>query len=394
MRRRPAIACFVTPHGLGHAARAAAVLAALRERVPGLAVHLFTTAPRWFFRDSLGPDFSLHRLDVDVGLVQRDPLTEDLPATVARLSAIYPPRPGLLGRLARTLRKTGCRLVLCDISPLGIAAARAAGLPSVLVENFTWDWIYRGCLRREPRLAPFAALLTELARDADLHLQTVPICRPDPGALPVGPVSRRPWSTRAATRAALGVLARRPLVLVTMGGIRHGGFAVAPLSKLPGVEFVLAGGGPTRRRVGNALILPHRSGFYHPDLVAAADAVVGKIGYSTLAESCRSGIPYGFVPRTGFRESAVLSRWLLDQGRGLRIDPAAFATGAWVRRVPELLGIGRTRQRFTDGAREAASLILDRFPLGGRMAFRPPDLTRSSRGGGAQGRAASVIHLR
>jgi hypothetical protein len=148
-----------------------------------------------------------------------------------------------------------------------------------------------------------------------------------------------------------------------MGGIQNGGFAVAPLSTLPGVEFVLAGGGPTRRRVGNALILPHRSGFYHPDLVAAADAVVGKIGYSTLAESCRAGIPYGFVPRSGFRESAVLSRWLLRQGRGLRIDPEAFATGAWVRRVPELLGLGRTRGSFTDGAREAAALILERFPL-------------------------------
>ena len=148
------------------------------------------------------------------------------------------------------------------------------------------------------------------------------------------------------------------------------------------------------RRIGNVLLLPHHSSFYHPDLVTAADAVVGKIGYSTLAETCRAGIPYGFVPRAGFRESAVLARWLRGRGRGLRIDPAAFASGAWVRRVPELLAIGRARGRFTDGAREAASLILGRFPLGGRMAFRPPDLTRSSRGGGAQGRAASVFHLR
>jgi hypothetical protein len=363
VKRRPAVACFVTPHGFGHAARAAAILAALRERVPGLDVHLFTTVPRWFFRDSIGADFSLHRVDADVGLVQRDPLSEDLPATVARLRALYPPNPALLAPLGRALRRNGCRLVLCDISPLGIAAARAAGLPSVLVENVSGAWIARGCTRREPRLAPFASLIGELARDADLHLQTEPICRPDPGALPVGPVSRRPRATRAATRAALGVPARRPLVLVTMGGIRHGGFAVAPLSLLSGVEFVLAGGGPARRRVGNALILPHRSGFYHPDLVAAADAVVGKIGYSTLAESCRAGVPFGFVPRAGFRESAVLGRWLLGQGRGLRIGPAAFASGEWVRRVPELLGLGRKRERFTDGAREAAALILDRFPI-------------------------------
>jgi UDP:flavonoid glycosyltransferase YjiC (YdhE family) len=212
-------------------------------------------------------------------------------------------------------------------------------------------------------LGPFASLLGALARQADLHLQTEPVCSPDQGALPVGPVSRRPRATRAATRQALGVPTRRPLVLVTMGGTPHGGFAVERLSTLSKVEFVLAGGAPTRRRLGNVLLLPHRSGFYHPDLVAAADAVVGKIGYSTLAESCRAGVPFGFVPRAGFRESPVLGRWLVGQGRGLLIDPAAFASGEWVRRVPGLLGLGRARERFTDGAREAAALILGRFPI-------------------------------
>jgi len=57
---------------------------------------------------------------------------------------------------------------------------------------------------------------------------------------------------------------------------------------------------------------------------------------------------------------------VLAQGRGLRINPAAFASGAWVRRLPELLALGRTRARYTDGAREAAALILNRFPLGAR----------------------------
>lgn len=373
----------MTPHGFGHAARAAAVIAALREREPGLAVHLFTTVPRWFFRDSLGPDFSLHRLDADVGLVQRDPLTEDLPATVTRLRALYPPRAALLARLARAMRRAGCRAVLCDISPLGIAAARIAGLPSILIENFTWDWIYRDYVNREPRLAPFAGLLGELVGNADVHIQAAPVCHAVPGALRVGPISRRPRAMRAATRAALGVRARRPLVLVTMGGVPHGGFMTETLRTLPEVDFVLAGGGPRMRRIDNALLLPHHSGFYHPDLVAAADAVVGKIGYSTLAETCRAGIPFGFVPRRGFRESAVLGRWLLRRGRGLRIDPTGFASGAWVRCVPRLLDLGRSRERFTDGAREAAALILR--TLRGQTSGLSPDRYTNFSGGRRSG---------
>jgi len=361
--RRPGIACFITPHGFGHAARAAAVVGALRELVRGLRPHLFTTVPRWFFGESLGPDFSLHRLESDVGLVQRGPLGEDLPATVARLRALYPPDGALVTRLAGRLSRLGCRLVLCDISPLGIAVARAAGLPCVLVENFTWGWIYRGCAAREPGLLPFARLLDALVDRADLRVQAQPVCLPAAGAEQVGPVSRRPRASRDATRAALGIASRRPTVLVTMGGIPHGGFAVQPLLAVPGVEFVLAGAARRRRRVGNVLLLPHRSGLYHPDLVAAADAVVGKIGYSTVAETCHSRIAYGFVPRRGFRESAALARWLCDRDRGLRLDPAAFATGEWVRRVPDLLDLGRPRERFPDGAREAARLIVERFGL-------------------------------
>src|SRR5512138_3861696 len=89
--KRQGIACFVTPHGFGHAARAAAVIEALRGLTPGLHAHLFTTVPRWFFGESLGRGFTRHGLDVDVGLVQRGPLAEDLPATLARLRALYPP---------------------------------------------------------------------------------------------------------------------------------------------------------------------------------------------------------------------------------------------------------------------------------------------------------------
>ena len=46
--------------------------------------------------------------------------------------------------------------------------ADRAGLPSVLVENFTWDWIYRLAEGRCPALAGFAGQ-DVLAPDGDLH---------------------------------------------------------------------------------------------------------------------------------------------------------------------------------------------------------------------------------
>lgn len=44
------IGCCITPHGFGHAARAAAVVEAVGKRIPAEFV-VVTTVPEWFFSD-------------------------------------------------------------------------------------------------------------------------------------------------------------------------------------------------------------------------------------------------------------------------------------------------------------------------------------------------------
>lgn len=133
------IAYFITSHGFGHAARAVSVMSALAEKRPQVAFDIFTTVPEWFFSDSLVAPFTLHAILTDIGLVQQNPFQEDLPETLRCLDAMLPFEEALIENLASQLQRTHCRLVLCDIAPLGIAAALKAGIPSVLVENFTWD---------------------------------------------------------------------------------------------------------------------------------------------------------------------------------------------------------------------------------------------------------------
>ena len=41
-----------------------------------------------------------------------------------------------------------------DAPPLACAAAAAAGIPSVVISNFTWDWIYEGYAERFDTDAP------------------------------------------------------------------------------------------------------------------------------------------------------------------------------------------------------------------------------------------------
>lgn len=68
------MAYFISPHGFGHAARAAAVIGALQELHPAFRFEIFTTVPYWFFEDSLACHLGYHSLGTDVGLGQKTPL--------------------------------------------------------------------------------------------------------------------------------------------------------------------------------------------------------------------------------------------------------------------------------------------------------------------------------
>ena len=76
------VAFFISPHGFGHAARAASVMEALAEIESSLQFDIFTTVPDWFFANSNSFGYQYHRLETDIGLIQKTPFEEDLPATV------------------------------------------------------------------------------------------------------------------------------------------------------------------------------------------------------------------------------------------------------------------------------------------------------------------------
>ena len=136
------IAYFVSPHGFGHAARAAAVMHTIAEFDTTVQFEIFTTVPRWFFQDSITHNFSYHSLTTDIGLSQKNAFEFDIKDTLRCLDNFFPIKPSLIADISKTIRKLNCVLIICDIAPLGILVARESGVDSVLVENFTWDWIY------------------------------------------------------------------------------------------------------------------------------------------------------------------------------------------------------------------------------------------------------------
>jgi hypothetical protein len=355
----PSIAVFVSAHGFGHAARVCAVLQAMAEQRPGLRYEIFTAIPGWFFEQSLTAEFEVHSEEVDVGLVQRTALDEDLEATVRRLDTFYDSASRRIDRLAAGVRDLGCDVVVNDIAPIGLAVAEQLNVPGVLVENFTWDWIYQGYQAIQPGLASYGLRLSRLFSKASLHLQCEPVCRVVEGAVSVAPVSRYPRLSADVVRRRLGVAADNPLVLLTMGGIRWDFDSLDRLRRATDISFVIPGAAERESRDGNIVRLPFKSSFYHPDLVRASDVVVGKLGYSTVAETYHAGARLFFVARPQFRESAILEKFARDVMAAEEIPEGDFVSGDWL----EALAGGIPHQIPTDqrpnGADHAAELILD-----------------------------------
>ncbi len=357
------VAYFISPHGFGHAARACAVMEELLRRRPAMRFELFTGVPRWFFSESLPRCFTYHRLASDIGLVQDSALIEDLDATVERLDDARFDDPVVIDTLGERLHRLRCSLVISDISPLGLEVAAHVGLPSVLVENFTWDWIYANYPDAPPSLGRHGRNMEAAFARADLRIQTTPVCEPVAGGVTVAPVARRPRTPRSEVRRRLGVPEDDPMALLSMGGAGWDYGRLDELERQDRAWIVVPGGGQEARRRGRLLVLPFHGGFYHPDLVAASDLVVGKLGYSTVAEAYRAGAAFAYVARPNFPESPVLASFVKQHMNAMEIDQEAFRSGDWLPQVESLLDTHRHPSKKVNGADAAANAILERFSI-------------------------------
>jgi hypothetical protein len=360
------VAYFVTDHGYGHATRAAAVMGAMSREAPGIRFEIFTTAPRWLFEGRQPLQYRYHRLKTDVGLVQSSPFEVDLQATVRQLGTTLPFDPGQVTETAALLKDIDTRIVICDIAPIGIDIAEKAGLPSVLVENFTWDWIYAGYRSRHGGLRRFSEILSDTYARAQLRIQVHPFCQPVPGALKTNPVCRPISPYAARVRPDLGISPSENMVLLSMGGLAGRQNFRWPLPDIPGTVFVIPGGDATLKKMDNVILLPGQPEYSHPDLASAADAVIGKVGYSTVAEVFQAGVAFGYLIRKDFRESAVLADFIDRNIPSIRLDPDAFFSGGWQEDLSKLLSMPRRKRNRPNGALQAARHIIGQMN-GGRL---------------------------
>ncbi len=364
------VAFYISGHGFGHAVRQIEVLNALATKRRGLKVHIVTTVPRRLFERNLSVPATIHTREVDTGVVQLDSLRLDPRATIERAAVFARTLPQRISQEGQWLVRHGVRLVVGDIPPLAMGAARVAGLPALALGNFTWEWIYAGYpeeLRKVPEL--FDALSEAYA------CATIALRLPFGGGFGAFPsvksiplVARPARVGRDEVRAILGLPADRPLALVSFGGygLRALGFATLDCLDRYGVVFTVSGApdetGPPTPQPGVHIV--HEDDLYgrglrYQDLVGAVDVVVTKPGYGIVSDCIANGTAVVYTSRGRFPEYDVLVEAMPYYLRCQFIEPEELLEGRWRQALDAALAQPASSPRpATDGAQVAVTTIL------------------------------------
>jgi hypothetical protein len=356
----PSVFFYISGHGFGHASRQIEIINALGALRPDVSIVVRSSAPQWLFERTARVPLTFLAGECDTGVVQLDSLHLDEPETARRASAFYATLPQRANADAALLRQHDARLVITDAPPLGCSAASAAGIPSFVVTNFTWDWIY------EAYEAQFTAAphVLPAIRDAYGRAEAAWRLPMYGGFATIATIVDTPFVARHARHSRERVLATLrlpadvPLVLSSFGGYGVSGFDARRLDCLDRYAVIF-----THRSADDEMSdLPagvyqvseaalYGSGLRYEDLVAACDVVATKPGFGIIAECIANDTAMLYTSRGHFVEYDVLVREMPRYLRCGYIDHDALFAGSWRQSLDTILQASPPPERpSTNGA--------------------------------------------
>ncbi|MEW6323476.1 MAG: hypothetical protein AB1635_20595 [Acidobacteriota bacterium] len=361
---------YMSGHGFGHASRDVEVINALLALDPSIRITIRTSVASWLLRRTVRGPFTHVPVECDTGLSQIDSLRLDVDDTVGRAAAFMADFPARVARDAAALCQVGASAVISDIPALGVAAGAAAGVPSLALGNFSWDWAYAGYAGTES----VVAAIRDAYRRASVAFRLPMWGGFDafPRVVDVPFIARRSARDPGETRRALGLPADTRLALVSFGGYGVDGLDLEALTRLDGYLVLVSDGmpaGPSREplrawgRRGAVQPLDeaamYAAGLRYEDLVRAVDVVVTKPGYGIVAECIANDTALLYTSRGAFVEYEVLVREMPRYLRAGFIPQPDLLGGRWGPYLDALLALPAPAERpALDGAEVVARGIL------------------------------------
>jgi hypothetical protein len=354
--------CAISSHGFGHAAQVVPVLNELGRRVSGLTAILRTSVPARLFEANLQIAWEVSPAEQDVGCVQQGPIRIDVAATWAEHRRFHEQWEDKVAAEVRAIRSCQPALVLADISYLAIEAAAHAGVPAVGLCNLSWDGILK--LWQEPNRHEQVDVIRRIQESyslADLMIRIAPGIPMEAfrAIVDVGPVAELATPDPSRLRAVVGADAHERVVLVAFGGIALDGLPFDRLARMNGYRFVVSGPVPDgTERIRSSASIPMAFG----SLLASADLIVTKPGYSTVVKAVAYRKPVVYVRRYNFADEAVLVDYLHRHGSAVELSADDFRSGGWDDALHAAGAVKGTDLKSVlpapTGATEAADLVM------------------------------------
>ncbi|WOG85756.1 hypothetical protein DCAR_0104949 [Daucus carota subsp. sativus] len=352
-------AYYVTGHGFGHATRVTEVVRHLI--LAGHVVHVVTGAPDFVFTTEIqSPRLILRKVLLDCGAVQADALTVDRLASLEKYSeTAVAPRDSILETEVQWLHSIKADLVVSDVVPVACRAAADAGIRSVCVTNFSWDFIYAEYVMAAGY--HHRSIVWQIAEDYSHceFLIRLPGYCPMPAfrdVIDVPLVVRRLHKPRKEVRKELGIAEDVKLVILNFGG-QPAGWKLKEESLPSGWLCLVCGSLEDQVLPPNFIKLA--KDVYTPDLIAASDCMLGKIGYGTVSEALAYKLPFVFVRRDYFNEEPFLRNMLEYFQGGVEMIRRDLLTGQWRPYLERAVTLKPCYEGGCNGGEVAARILQD-----------------------------------
>ncbi|CUW40205.1 conserved protein of unknown function(containing Glyco_trans_1_3 domain,17-142;containingUDP-Glycosyltransferase/glycogen phosphorylase domain,9-358) [Magnetospirillum sp. XM-1] len=341
----------LSPHGYGHAAMTAPVIAALRRRRPDLRLTIQTAVPRTFLEERYGPDFDYVAEIPDFGLKMLSATRVDLDASAAAYRDVLADFDRMVEAEAERLRHARPDAVLANVPFVTLAAAARAGIPAVALSSLNWADIYRRYLGDRPEADSVWSMMRESYNSAQAFLRVTPAMDMPSldNVVDIGTVARRGRNRREELAKMAG---QGRVGLVAFGGIDHD-LDMAKWPRLEGWVWISAQDCPPGRDDIRPLAV---AGLPFSDLAASVDVIVTKPGYGTFSEAGLSGTPVLYVARPDWPESPAMDDWLMAHTKALAVSLEDLLSDLETQ-LQRLFSLPEQRVGVAEGNEQAAEFI-------------------------------------
>ena len=359
------IAIYTSAHGYGHTSRSYEIARSLIEKRSDITVYFNSWVPDSFFSSEENTQIIRRRKRFDVGIHQIDSLTMDLSGTLNVLEELSKNSNQLIEEEVDFLKVAGIELVLVDLPHLIFEAAYKADVPAWGLSNFSWDWIYEEYVNEYAGFQSHIDMIREAYQRAEgvFRLPFSGGMRAFRRVIDVPLVARRSKLGRNESRKRLGINPYDQVILFSFGGFK---LNISPNIAASNSVILLSSdpspdpGFPFRHVSDEAL---KELDIRYCDLVAAADAVVSKLGYGIVSECIANRTALIYTPRGQFREYPILHHAVYQYLPSAEIKQEELEDGRWLNAFTSILNREFQQKLECGGAEFVADSLIEAINL-------------------------------